>query len=103
MTQPISTHDCFADLYLAVEVSDDDVTLAEVASQCGYDFSHSLVDDVAEPVEGQWHDEPCLLLRLTLSAPLSAVALDALAHNGTVQLSHPSVAFVRVLGIQPSS
>ena len=35
----------FANLFLAVDVSDDDVELTEVASQCGYDFSHPLVSD----------------------------------------------------------
>lgn len=103
MIQSIASHECFADLYLAVEVSDDDVTLAEVASQCGYDFNHPLVEDVAEPVVGQWHGEPCLLLRLTLNAPLSADVLEGLEHSGAAQLSHPSVAFFRVQGIQPGS
>ncbi len=49
----------FADLFLAVDVSDDDVELAEVASQCGYDFCHPLVGDVAEPVVAEWHGEAC--------------------------------------------
>ena len=103
MTDALAASPGFADLYLAVEVSDDDVALAEVASQCGYDFSHPLVCDVAEPQVAQWHDEPCLLLRLQLNAPVSAAALDELQRSGTVQLSHPSVASSRVLAIQTDS
>lgn len=90
----------FADLFLAADVSDDDVELAEVASQCGYDFNHPQVSDVAEPVVGQWHGEPCLRLRLTLAGAASAAILEELEHSGAVQLSHPSVASCRVLGIQ---
>jgi len=93
----------FADLFLAVDVSDDDVELAEVASQCGYDFCHPLVGDVAEPVVAEWHGEACLRLRLTLAVALSAATQEALVSSGSLQLSHPSVASFRVLGILPGT
>lgn len=32
-------------LYLAVDISDDDVELQEVAEQCGYDLKHPAVLD----------------------------------------------------------
>ena len=89
----------YADLYLAAEVSDDDVELAEVATQCGYDFNHPLVSDVAEPVVAQWHGEPCLRLRLTLATALPVAELEELQHSGAVQISHPSIATYSVLGI----
>lgn len=93
----------FASLYLAVDVSDDDVALAEVASQCGYDFSHPLVTDVDAPQVAQWHGEDCLVLRLTLAHELSATGLDKVLHEGAVRLSHPSVAVVSMLGIQDAA
>lgn len=96
-------NELFAELYLAVELSDDDVELAEVASQCGYDFKHPLVSDVAEPMVAEWHGEPCLLLRLTLSAPVSAAIRAELESSGAPQLSHPSVATFSVLGIQTNN
>ena len=90
----------FADLFLAVEIADDDVELLEVASQCGYDFNHPLVSDVAEPVVGEWHGEPCLLLRLTMDGDLSAAALENVLQTGVASLSHPSVAFFKALAIR---
>ncbi len=90
----------YAALLLAIEISDDDVALSEVASQCGYDFSHRLVNDVAEPVVAEWHGEPCLSLRLSLTEDLSGEAFDDLLLSGTLRISHPSVSSVRALCIQ---
>ena len=90
----------FANLFLAVDVSDDDVELTEVASQCGYDFNHPLVSDVDEPHVAQWHGEACLAMRLTLQGEVSAAELEQLLSSDAVRLSHPSVAAVSVLGIQ---
>jgi hypothetical protein len=90
----------FANLFVAVDISDDDVELAEVASQCGYDFSHPGVSDVDEPQVASWHGEDCLMMRIGLSGEMSAAALDDLQQRGTLRLSHPSVAAVTVLGIQ---
>lgn len=90
----------YAAVFIAVEVSDDDVELAEVASQCGYDFSHPEVLDVDEPLVAEWHGEPCLQLRLTLKTELSPAALTRLAADAVLKLSHPSVSSFRILAIQ---
>lgn len=92
-----------ADILLALDVSDDDVELAEIARQCGYDFKHPMVCDVAEPQLAEWHGEPCLLFRLSLCEALPTSALEALLQSGTLGFSHPSVACVRLLGIRPAA
>jgi len=51
----------------------------------------------------EWHGEACLRLRLTLATGLSAATQEALVSSGSVQLSHPSVASFRVLGILPGT
>lgn len=90
----------FAAVFLAVEVSDDDVELAEISSQCGYDFSHPEVLDVDEPLVSEWHGEPCLQLRLTLKAEMGPAALAGLPADGVLKLSHPSVSSFRIQAIQ---
>ena len=37
-------------LYIALDISDDDVGLSEVAEQCGFDIRHSAVLDLTAPV-----------------------------------------------------
>jgi len=84
-------------LYVAVDVSDDDVTLEEVAAQCGYDVRHPLVLDVAEPVVAHFHEQDCLLLALTCQD--SVVDAPALLAEVEILLSHPSVSAVNKVGI----
>jgi len=88
-------------LYVAVEVSDDDVTLAEVAAQCGYDVRHPLVLDVAEPVVAHFHEQDCLLLELTGAEAALDPALDpaTLCAEAELVLSHPSVSAVKKIAI----
>jgi hypothetical protein len=90
----------FAAVYLEVDLSDDDVSLDEVASQCGYDFVHSQVCDVDEPSVARYHGQACIVLRLNLADELQGAALDGLLGDAVLKLSHPSVAAVRPLGIQ---
>ena len=89
----------FATLFVAVDVSDDDVELAEIASQCGYDVNHPQVLDVDEPVVGEWHGQPCLLLRLALASDSDASTLAHLPDVAVIKLSHPSVSSSTVLAI----
>ncbi|RVU41939.1 hypothetical protein EOE67_01740 [Rheinheimera riviphila] len=84
-------------LYVAVDVSDDDVTLAEVAEQCGYDVRHPLVLDVAEPVVAHFHEQDCLQLALT--CPDGVVDAVVLLAEAELLLSHPSVSAVYKIGI----
>ncbi len=84
-------------LYVAVDVSDDDVTLEEVAAQCGYDVRHPWVLDVAEPVVAHFHEQDCLLLVLTCQA--GEVDATALFAEAELLLSHPSVSAVYKIGI----
>ncbi|MBF7729339.1 hypothetical protein [Pseudomonas sp. N040] len=90
----------YAAVFIAVEVTDDDIELAEVASQCGYDFTHPEVLDVDEPVVANWHGEPCLQLRLSLKSALSPAALADLPAEAVFKLSHPSVSSIKVRAIQ---
>jgi len=84
-------------MYVAVDVSDDDVTLAEVAAQCGYDVRHPQVLDVAEPVVAHFHEQDCLLLVLTCQD--GAVDAETLLAEAELLLSHPSVSAVYKIGI----
>lgn len=84
-------------LYVAVDVSDDDVTLAEVVEQCGYDVRHPLVADVTEPVVAHFHEQDCLMFGLILSEP--TVDTLSLMQQAEVLLSHPSVSSVSKLGL----
>ena len=84
-------------LYVAVDVSDDDVTLEEVAAQCGYDVRHPWVLDVAEPVVAHFHEQDCLLLLLTCQD--DAVDASVLLAEAELLLSHPSVSAVYKIGI----
>lgn len=83
-------------LFVAVDVSDDDVTLAEVAGQCGYDVRHPLVLDVAEPVVAHFHEQDCLMLALTCQEAVDAAVL---LEQAELLLSHPSVSAVYKIGI----
>jgi hypothetical protein len=89
----------FATLFVAVDVSDDDVELAEVASQCGYDVIHPKVLDVDEPVVGDWHGQPCLLLKLTLAIDTDVSTLEQVPAVAVIKLSHPSISSNTVLAI----
>jgi hypothetical protein len=80
-----------AQIFVRVELSDDDVELLEVASQCGYDVRHPLVVDVSAPVLRHFNAEPCLVLELELQAELSVTALHELLAQCQITLSHPSV------------
>lgn len=84
-------------LYVAVDVSDDDVTLTEVAEQCGYDVRHPLVLDVAEPVVVHFHEQDCLQLALTCQEGIVDPAV--LLAEAELLLSHPSVSAVYKIGI----
>lgn len=84
-------------LYVAVDVSDDDVTLEEVATQCGYDVRHPLVLDVAEPVVAHFHEQDCLQLVLTCQEGIVDAA--AILAEAELVLSHPSVSAVYKIGI----
>mgnify|MGYP003390463983 FL=1 len=89
----------FATLFVAVDVSDDDVELAEIASQCGYDVIHPQVLDVDAPVAGEWHAQPCLLLRLTLASDADPSTVAHLPEVAVIKLSHPSISSSTVLAI----
>ena len=78
-------------LYIAVDISDDDVTLQEVTEQCGYDLKHPAVHDISAPELAQYHGEDCLVLRLHLQQPISAAQL---LQEAQVLISHPSVSAV---------
>jgi hypothetical protein len=78
-------------IFVAVDVSDDDVALAEVASQCGYDVRHPQIIDVAEPQAAELHGEHGLLLTLTLIGDLPEAALAELLQECQITLSHPSL------------
>ncbi len=81
-----------AALYVNVELSDDDVALSDVASECGYDVRHAQVLDVDSPLASEWHGQACLLLKLTLAQTVSADELNALVGQLQLALSHPSLA-----------
>lgn len=84
-------------LYIAVEVSDDDVSLQEVAEQCGYDVKHPAVHDISPPELAEYHAEACLLMRLHLQQQIgTAQLLDEVQ----VLISHPSVSTVRKLWLE---
>ena len=93
-------------LYLAVDVSDDDVDLNEVVTQCGYDLKHPAVHDISAPEVADYHGESCLLLRLHLLpqalTDLSAGRLSAeqLLQEAEVLISHPSVSALRKLWLE---
>jgi hypothetical protein len=91
----VSTHR-LADLYIAVDLSDSDESLADIAQQCGYDVMHPAVLDVAEPAIAQWHEQPCFCIRLTLSAVTDG--LPELS-NLTCRLSHPAIASYHALAV----
>jgi hypothetical protein len=84
-------------LFIAVEISDDDVTLQEVAEQCGYDLRHPAVHDISAPELAQYHDQACLVLRLHLQQPIDSAQL---LQEAQVLISHPSVAAVRKLWLE---
>lgn len=84
-------------LYLALDISDDDVTLDEVAQQCGFDVRHPAVLDSAMPVVAYYHECHCLMIELSLIQP--APLPDALLAELVVVLSHPSVSVVRKLAL----
>ncbi|MCT6699837.1 hypothetical protein [Rheinheimera sp. 4Y26] len=90
-------------LYLAIDISDDDVELTEVAQQCGFDVRHSVVLDLTAPVVAVYHDSECLMLELQLShvQGQGAPAADILLTELEVVLSHPSVSAVRKLALEP--
>ncbi len=85
-------------LYLALDISDDDVDLTEVAQQCGFDVRHSAVLDLTAPVVAVYHDIECLMLELQLGQ--STPAADILLAELEVVLSHPSVSAVRKLALK---
>jgi len=87
-------------LYLALDISDDDVDLTEVAQQCGFDVRHSAVLDLTAPVVAVYHDIDCLMLELQLSQDQGAPAADILLAELEVVLSHPSVSAVRKLALE---
>jgi hypothetical protein len=84
-------------LYVAIDVSDDDVTLAEVAQQCGYDVRHPQVADVTEPVVAHFHEQDCLMFGLILAE--ENVDTASIMQQAEVVLSHPSVSSVSKLGL----
>lgn len=84
-------------LYIAVEVSDDDVSLQDVAEQCGYDLKHPAVQDVSAPVLAEQHGEACLVMSLQLLQPIAAASL---LDEARVLISHPSVVAVRKIGLE---
>lgn len=86
-------------LYLAVDISDDDVELQEVAEQCGYDLKHPAVLDLSAPAVAAYHGEACLMVQLSFAEPLSAAELEAVFVESEVLISHPSVAGVRKLAL----
>jgi hypothetical protein len=90
----------FAAVYLEVDISDDDVSLEEVASQCGYDVVHPQVCDVDEPSVANYHGQSCIVLRLNLDNALQGGELEDLLRQAVLKLSHPSVSSVTALGIQ---
>ncbi len=84
-------------LYIAVEVSDDDVSLQDVVEQCGYDLKHAAVQDVSAPALAEYHGEACLVMSVQLQHPVdAAILLD----EAQLLISHPSVAAVRKLALQ---
>lgn len=85
-------------LYLALDISDDDVDLTEVAQQCGFDVRHSAVLDLTAPVVAVYHDIDCLMLELQLGQGVPAA--DILLAELEVVLSHPSVSAVRKLALK---
>jgi hypothetical protein len=84
-------------LYIAIDVSDDDVSMQDIAQQCGYDLKHPAVHDVSAPEPALYHGEPCLVLRLHLLQDISPAELLA---EATVLISHPSVSAVRPLWLE---
>ena len=84
-------------LFVALDVSDDDVALEDIAQECGYDVRHPAIVDVLPPKVACWHDEPCLQLQLLLGQAVPVAALQAEAQ---IILSHPSIASFRVLALQ---
>ncbi len=84
-------------LYIAVDVSDDDVTVQEIAEQCGYDLKHPAVHDVGAPEPAEYLGESCLLLRVHLLRDITATDL---LQEAQVLISHPSVSSVRKLWVE---
>lgn len=85
-------------LYIALDISDDDVALGEVAEQCGFDIRHSAVLDLTAPVVAHYHEIYCLMFELTLKEPV--VDAGILLAELELVLSHPSVSAVRKLGLE---
>ena len=85
-------------LYIALDISDDDVGLSEVAEQCGFDVRHPLIVDLTAPGVAHYHETDCLMfeLSLTQSIPDAGILLAEL----DVVLSHPSVSAIRKLGLE---
>ena len=90
-----------AALYVSTELSDDDIVLSDVASECGYDVRHAKVLDVDEPLASEWHEQPCLLLKLTLVQAMSADELSALLEQLQLSLSHPSLSAFNACALTP--
>lgn len=84
-------------LYVAVDISDDDVLLEDIVQQCGYDLKHPAVHDISAPEPAEYHGEACLVLRLHLQQDINpALLLD----EAEVLISHPSVSAVRKLWLE---
>jgi len=85
-------------LYIAIDISDDDVVLSEVAEQCGFDVRHLAVLDVTAPQVAHYHETDCLMFELTLKEQADDVSM--LLPELEVLLSHPSVSAIRKLGLE---
>ena len=85
-------------LYIAIDISDDDVALNEVAEQCGFDIRHPALLDLTVPAVAHYHETDCLMFKLTLKEQV--VDAGILLAELELVLSHPSVSAVRKLGLE---
>jgi hypothetical protein len=85
-------------LYIALDISDDDVGLSEVAEQCGFDIRHPAVLDLTAPTVAHYHETDVLMFELTLKEQVADAGM-LLAELDLV-LSHPSVSAIRKLGLE---
>lgn len=85
-------------LFLHLDISDDDVELNEIAEQCGYDLQHPALHDFSEPFVSDYEGKPCLAIHLHLQQAIDPWQLMA---ELRISLSHPSVTQVQILGLLP--
>lgn len=86
-------------LYLLLDLSDDDAELTDIANECGYDVRHPAVLDVLAPVVVQTDEDLCLMLPLVMA---QSVAPEQLLTQAQISVSHPSVASFKVWLVKPA-